>query len=71
MDTARSEAATLPTVRGGVWVRWRMARWTLGAALDIDGSFGTPTYSKTGSSAEIFQIPGVGVELGAVAAVDL
>lgn len=70
-DAARSESATLPTVRGGVWVRWRIARWTLGAALEVDGSFGTPTYSKTDSPAVIFQVPGVGVELGAVAAVDL
>jgi hypothetical protein len=48
-----------------------MARWTFGAALDIDGSFGTPTYSKTDSRAEIFQVPDVGVELGVIAAVDL
>jgi hypothetical protein len=71
MKAARSETTTLPTVRGGLWVRWRLARWTLGAALDIDGRFGTPTYSKSDSPAEIFQVPGIGVELGAVAAVDL
>ena len=71
MNGVRRESATLPTARGGMWVRWRAFRWTFGAALDVDESFGTPTYSKTGSSAEIFQVPGVGVELGAVVAVDL
>jgi len=67
----RSESATLPTARGGLWVRGRVSRWTFGAALDVDGSFGTPTYSKTGEPAAIFQVPGVGAELGAVVAVDL
>jgi len=71
MSTARTETATLPTVRGGMWVRWRVARWTIGAALDVDGSFGTPTYSKSSTPAEIFQVPAVGVEFGAVVAVDL
>ena len=71
MNGVRRESATLPTARGGLWVRWRAFRWTFGAALDVDGSFGTPTYSKTGAPAEIFRVPGVGVELGAVVAVDL
>ncbi|HET7506442.1 MAG TPA: hypothetical protein VFK02_35725 [Kofleriaceae bacterium] len=71
MLVPRSEAATLPTAGGGLAVRWRIARWSLGATVDVDGSFGTPTYSKTGSPAEIFQVPGVGVELGGVIAVDL
>jgi hypothetical protein len=70
-NVARSEAATLPTARGGMWLRWRVARWTFGAALDVDGTFGTPTYSKPDSPAEIFQVPGVGVELGGVIAADL
>jgi len=71
MSGLRSESATLPTARGGLWVRWRAFRWTFGAALDVDGSFGTPTYNKTGAPAEIFQVPGIGIELGAVVAVDL
>lgn len=67
-----NETKTLPTVRGGLWVRWRMARWTFGAALDIDGCFGTPTYTKADNErAEIFQVPAVAVELGAIVAVDL
>jgi hypothetical protein len=71
MDTPRSEDATLGTARGGLWVRYRLAHFTLGAALDVDGSFGTPTYNKIDTPAVIFQVPGVGVELGAVVAVDL
>ncbi|HEU4734465.1 MAG TPA: hypothetical protein VFT22_41530 [Kofleriaceae bacterium] len=71
MNVPRSEAATLPTAGGGLAVRWRLARWSLGATVDADASFGTPTYSKTGTPAEIFQVPGVAVELGGVIAVDL
>jgi len=70
-NLVRRATATVPTLRGGLWVRWRLARWTFGAALDVDASFGTPTYSKTGSQAEIFQVPGAGVELGGMIAVDL
>jgi len=71
MEAAFRRTGTLPTARGGLWVRWRMARWTVGGMFDIEGNFATPTYRKTASSAEIFQVPGVGIELGAVAAVDL
>ncbi len=71
MKTARKASATLPTARGGMWVRWRASRWTFGAMLDVDGTFGTPTYNKTDSPALIFRVPGLGVEFGAVAAVDL
>jgi hypothetical protein len=71
MKTARSETATLPTVRGGLSVRRRVARWTFGAALELDKTFDTPTYSKTSSPAEIFQVPSLGLELGAIVAVDL
>jgi hypothetical protein len=71
MGTPRSETATLATVRGGVWVRRRFARFTVGAALAVDRSFGTPTYNKNIGAAEIFQVPGMAVELGGVLAVDL
>jgi hypothetical protein len=71
MMVPRREAVTLATARGGVWVRWRHARWTVGVTLDADEVFGTPTYTKVGTAAEIFQVPGVGVELGGVIAVDL
>jgi hypothetical protein len=71
MDIPRSESTLLGAARGGLWVRYRLARFTLGAALDVDGSFSTPTYNKMDKSAVIFQVPGVSVELGAVLAVDL
>lgn len=71
MMMPRNETATLPTAGGGLTVRWRYARWSVGATVDADESFGTPTYSKTNSPAEVFQVPGVGVELGALIAVDL
>jgi hypothetical protein len=71
MGTPRSESATLSSVRGGVWVRRRFSRITVGVALDADRSFGTPTYSKNIGAAEIFQVPGMAVELGGVLAVDL
>lgn len=71
MTTVRSEATTLTTARGGLWARWRYARLSLGASLTVDEAFGTPTYTKPGASATVFQVPGTGVELGAVVAVDL
>jgi hypothetical protein len=71
MDLVRREEATLPTARGGVWVRRRFARLTVGAALDVDEVFGTPTYSRFDRPAEIFRVPGMGVEVGAVVSVDL
>ena len=71
MGAPRSEAATLAMVRAGMWVRRRYARWTLGAALGADLSLDAPTYSKSIGAAQIFQVPGLAVELGAVMAVDL
>jgi hypothetical protein len=71
MNSQRSEAATLATARGGVWLRRRVAQWTFGAALSVDRTFGTPTYTKAGTPAEIFQVPQNALELGGVIAVDL
>ncbi len=71
MSADRSEAATLVTVRGGLAVRRRAQRWTLGAQLLLDESFGTPTYTKAAAAAEVFAVPDVGVSLAAVLAVDL
>jgi hypothetical protein len=71
MAVARREVATLPTAVGGLTVRLRHAWWSFGATAAVDESFGTPTYSKPNSPAEVFQVPGLGLELGAVIAVDL
>ena len=71
MQDPRSESALLTSARGGVWVRFRLARFTIGAAFDLDETFGTPTYNKRNSPADVFQVPATGVELGAVIAVEL
>jgi hypothetical protein len=71
MKTPRGESAALATVRGGAWLRWRYARFTVGATISVDEVFGTPTYTKTDTPAEVFQVPGGAIELGGVIAVDL
>jgi hypothetical protein len=71
MSTPRTETATLSTARAGMWVRWRLARFTVGATLAVDQVFGTSAYQKMTGAAVIFQIPDSGVELGGVIAVDL
>ena len=72
MKTPRSETATLLALRGGAWLRWRYARFTVGAAISVDEVFGTPTYTKTDNgAAEVFQVPGGAIELGGVIAIDL
>lgn len=71
MAVPRSETATLAAARAGVTARWRLARFTVGATLAAEQSFGTPTYTKTNSPAEVFQVPGAGIELGGVIAIDL
>jgi hypothetical protein len=54
-----------------VWARLRYASFAVGVSLDIDEVFGTPTYTRTDTPAEVFQVPGIGIELGAVITVDL
>jgi hypothetical protein len=71
MGSPRTETATLTTGRGGVYVRWRYSRLRLGVALDLEAIFGTPTYTKTSTPAEVFQVPGSAIELGAILAVEL
>jgi hypothetical protein len=65
---ARHESTIVPTVGGGLAARWRWAGWTIGATLDVDDSFATPTYRKTDTPAEIFQVPTIGLELAALGA---
>jgi len=71
MTTPRTETATLATARAGMWVRLRLARFTVGATLAADQVFGTYPYKKTTGEADIFQIPDFGVELGGAIAIDL
>jgi hypothetical protein len=71
MSTPRSESDVLATARGGAAIRRRLSRWTIGAALDVDRTFGTPTYSKSVGAAEIFQVPGAAVQAELAVSVDL
>jgi hypothetical protein len=71
MSTPRRETATLEDARAGVAARWRLGRFTVGATFAADQVFGTPTYTKTNSPAEVFQVPGASIELGGVIAIDL
>lgn len=71
MGTPRTESATRATARAGLWARWRFARFTVGALLAVDEVFGTSTYTKSNSPAEVFQVPGEAIELGGVIAIDL
>jgi hypothetical protein len=71
MSAARRETAALAMAGGGLWVRWRYARWTLGGGLDADKTFGAPTYTKASTPALVFQVPDIAVEVGVVGAIDL
>lgn len=67
----RTETATLADGDAGVWARWRSGGWTLGARVDVGVTLSAPTYTKTGAAAEIFQVPGTAIGLGAIVARDL
>jgi len=71
MGTPRTESDTLATARGGAAIRRRISRWTIGAVLDVERTFGTPTYSKVLGAAEIFQVPGAAVQAELAVGVDL
>lgn len=69
-SSGRLERATLGVVRGGVAARRRSGRWTIGASLDLDLLLGTPSYTRMGSSAPVFDVPAYAFALGLVAAAD-
>ncbi|HUJ59696.1 MAG TPA: hypothetical protein VLX92_14425 [Kofleriaceae bacterium] len=71
MMFARREVATLATVRGGGTVRYRLGRWTIGAEVGLEAVLGTPTYTKTGAAAQIFEVPGVAGFAGLVIGCDV
>jgi hypothetical protein len=70
MTVGRHEHATVVMVRAGVTARRRFGRWTVGGALALDRNFGTPTYTRLGSSATIFQVPAFAAAVGVLAAAD-
>ncbi|MEO7735792.1 MAG: hypothetical protein ABIY55_32860 [Kofleriaceae bacterium] len=69
-NTARSETDDLLTARGGLAVRWHAGRWAVGAHAAIDASFGTPTYLRADTPAEVFQVPALAVLLGVQLAIE-
>jgi hypothetical protein len=70
MTGGRHEIATLGLVRAGVAARKRLGRWTLGGAVATDMIVSTPTYTRIGSSAEIFRVPAFAAAFGVLAAAD-
>jgi hypothetical protein len=70
MSAGRHEAATLALLRAGVTARRRFGRWTVGGLVNADRILGTPTYTRVGSSAQIFEVPGFALALGALIAAD-
>jgi hypothetical protein len=58
-------------VRGGVHGAWAWNRFSVGISLAVEGVTSTPTYTKAGASAEIFEVPAIGVVAGLFVAVDL
>jgi hypothetical protein len=67
----RSEAATLALLRGGVWVRRRFDRWSLGGSLALDVAPGAPSYAKADGGKSIFEVPALAFAIGVFAAADL
>lgn len=67
------ERETLAAVRAGGVVRYRLARmWTVGVTLGVEGSAGTPTYTRPKpDDKELYDVPALGVALGIVVAADL
>lgn len=70
MSAGRHEVETLALIRAGVAVRRRLGRWTLGGIVGVDRILSTPTYTRMGSTAEIFKVPGFAIAVGGLAAAD-
>ncbi|MEJ7599622.1 MAG: hypothetical protein WKG01_17070 [Kofleriaceae bacterium] len=68
---SRHERATLGVVRGGVFVRVRTGRYSIGGTLGVDATIGTPTYTKSPSGTKVFEVPPFALTLGFMAAADL
>jgi len=74
MSVPRSEHATLPTIRGGAYVRRRFAAFTAGLGLELVGTPTAPTYTRTTmgmGSPSVFEASKFSVVAGLALAVDL
>lgn len=61
MKEVAEDSDLIGTVRGGVLGSFHLGRWSLGISLAIEGVTSTPTYTRDGASAEIFEVPAVAV----------
>ncbi len=71
MSDPRSDTANLLALRGGAVVRYMLGGFSVGAVLTVEGLASTQTYTKTGSPAQIFEIPPFGVMAGVVLGANL
>lgn len=74
MSMARTEHATLLTVRGGGYLRRRLAAFTAGLGLELVGTPGAPTYTRSTMGMgmpSVFEASRFSVVVGFALAVDL
>lgn len=74
MTVPRDEAATLPVLRAGGWVRWREGRWSIGGEVSGEVTPGAPTYTSTagmsGNPKPTFAVPSLALGIGVFASAD-
>lgn len=71
MMTPRFETALLLALRAGAAARYQLGRWSFAGVVEVEERPFTRTYTKTDSSAEIFEIPALGVGAGILVGTDL
>lgn len=62
---------TLASVRAGVALRLSLGAFAIGGVVAFDGTLGTPTYTKPGTNATLYEVPGEALSLGFIVAADL
>jgi hypothetical protein len=67
----RHERETLALTRGGVVVRVRTGRYSVGGAIAFDATAGTPTYTRSGMGSQFFEVPPFALSIGVTLAADL
>ncbi len=73
MPETVDEHDLLPAFRVGGSGRYRLSRlWTVGASLGVEGTAGTPTYTRPKpDDTELYEVPALGLTLGIVVTADL
>jgi hypothetical protein len=67
----RHERDTFAMLRAGVMLRLSLGAFSIGGAIAFDATLGTPTYTKVGMGARVFEVPEAALSLGFVVAADL